>query len=76
MYGQYGTVSLLFLKNLTHVIYLLSFCFSVRGNEMAQLSRYTTAIELFSEAITLDPADFRFFGNRSYCYDRITQYEK
>ncbi|XP_067656847.1 uncharacterized protein [Haliotis asinina] len=49
---------------------------AIRGNEMAQLGHYNPAIELFTEAINLDPRDFRFFGNRSYCYDRIHQYEK
>lgn len=32
---------------------------SVKGNEMAQLGHYSAAIELFSEAIKLDPNDFR-----------------
>lgn len=49
---------------------------AIKGNEMAHLGHYTAAIELFSEAIKLDPNDHRFFGNRSYCYDRIQQYEK
>ncbi|XP_060563592.1 uncharacterized protein LOC132722978 isoform X2 [Ruditapes philippinarum] len=49
---------------------------AIKGNEMAHLGHYNAAIELFSEAIKLDPKDFRFFGNRSYCYDRIQQYEK
>ncbi|XP_033756368.1 uncharacterized protein LOC117339098 [Pecten maximus] len=49
---------------------------AIKGNEMAQLSHYNAAIELFSEAIKLDPNDFRFFGNRSYCYDRIQQYDR
>ncbi|BFY97537.1 hypothetical protein BsWGS_00577 [Bradybaena similaris] len=49
---------------------------AVRGNEMAQVEQYTAAIQLFTEAISLDPTDFRFFGNRSYCYDRIEQHEK
>ncbi|CAL1538985.1 unnamed protein product [Lymnaea stagnalis] len=49
---------------------------AIRGNEMAQVDEYTAAIQLFTEAISLDPTDFRFFGNRSYCYDRIEQYDK
>ncbi|XP_059142546.1 nucleolin-like isoform X2 [Physella acuta] len=49
---------------------------AIRGNEMAQVDQYTAAIQLFTEAISLDPTDFRFFGNRSYCFDRIEQYEK
>ncbi|XP_056004888.1 uncharacterized protein LOC125657853 isoform X2 [Ostrea edulis] len=49
---------------------------AIKGNEMAQLGHYIAAIELFSEAIKLDPNDFRFFGNRSYCFDRENQYDR
>ncbi|XP_055952324.1 uncharacterized protein LOC129988192 isoform X2 [Argiope bruennichi] len=49
---------------------------AVRGNEMANLGYYSEAAELFSESIKLDPTDHRFYGNRSYCYDRLTLYEK
>ncbi|XP_055882275.1 nucleolin-like isoform X2 [Biomphalaria glabrata] len=49
---------------------------AIRGNEMAQVDEYTAAIQLFTEAINLDSTDFRFFGNRSYCFDRIEQYDK
>lgn len=49
---------------------------AIRGNEMANMGEYAAAIDLFSEAIKLDPNDFRFFGNRSYCYDGIEQYDK
>ncbi|XP_052250044.1 uncharacterized protein LOC127857608 isoform X2 [Dreissena polymorpha] len=49
---------------------------AIKGNEMAHHEHYTAAIELFSEAIRLDPKDFRFFGNRSFCYDKVQQYEK
>ncbi|KAL8578467.1 hypothetical protein ACOMHN_028739 [Nucella lapillus] len=49
---------------------------AIRGNEMAQVEEYSAAIQLFTEAIALDPKDFRFLGNRSYCYDRLQQYEK
>ncbi|KAK7485878.1 hypothetical protein BaRGS_00022873 [Batillaria attramentaria] len=43
---------------------------AIRGNEMAQVEEYNAAIQLFTEAISLDPKDFRFLGNRSYCFDR------
>ncbi|GAB1605880.1 protein STIP1 homolog isoform X1, partial [Argonauta hians] len=49
---------------------------AIRGNEMAQMGHYAAAIDLFTEAIRLYPSDFRFFGNRSYCYERIQQYDK
>ncbi|XP_069835025.1 uncharacterized protein [Dendropsophus ebraccatus] len=37
---------------------------------------YTKAIELFSEAIRLDPKDYRYFGNRAYCYELLELYPK
>ncbi|KAK3599443.1 hypothetical protein CHS0354_036459 [Potamilus streckersoni] len=49
---------------------------AIKGNEMAHIGEYTAAIQLFTEAVKLDPRDFRFFGNRSYCFDRCQQYEK
>jgi len=48
---------------------------AVKGNELAGKEQYMDAIIMFSEAIKLDPSDYRFFGNRSYCYDRTGQYE-
>ncbi|XP_071947047.1 uncharacterized protein [Antedon mediterranea] len=49
---------------------------AVKGNEMANQGLYSDAIQLFTEAINLDSKDFRFFGNRSFCYDRIGQHDK
>lgn len=43
---------------------------------MAAMAEYQAAIDLFTEAIKLDPTDFRYFGNRSYCYDRTDQYNR
>ncbi|PIK61936.1 hypothetical protein BSL78_01161 [Apostichopus japonicus] len=49
---------------------------AIRGNELATKGDYKAAIELFSQAISLDPNDHRFFGNRSYCFDQTGLYEK
>ncbi|GFW60560.1 tetratricopeptide repeat protein 31 [Trichonephila clavipes] len=49
---------------------------ALRGNEMANLGYYSEAAELFAEAIKLDPSDHRFYGNRSYCFDRLLLFEK
>ncbi|CAH1783255.1 unnamed protein product [Owenia fusiformis] len=49
---------------------------AIRGNEMANEGHYQMAADLFSEAIKLDHSDYRFYGNRSYCFDRLLQYEK
>ncbi|XP_018080768.1 tetratricopeptide repeat protein 31 isoform X2 [Xenopus laevis] len=55
----------------------------LRGRQLAELGinyveegNYTKAIELFSEAIRLDPKDYRYFGNRSYCYEQLKLYPK
>lgn len=48
---------------------------AVQGNQMAQSGDYHGAVKMFSKAIQLDPSDFRFFGNRSYCYGRIEKYD-
>ncbi|XP_067144359.1 uncharacterized protein [Centruroides vittatus] len=49
---------------------------AIRGNEMAGVGHYQEAVKLFTEAIKLNPNDYRFFGNRSYCYDRLGLYER
>ena len=49
---------------------------AIRGNELARIGEYSAAADLFSEAIKSDPKDYRFYGNRSYCYDILEQYDK
>jgi len=49
---------------------------AIRGNEAANVGQYAVAVRLFTDAINLDPNDHRFFGNRSYCYDQLGQYEE
>ncbi|XP_057306307.1 uncharacterized protein LOC130644641 isoform X2 [Hydractinia symbiolongicarpus] len=48
---------------------------AVQGNQLAQTGDYHGAVDMFTKAINLDQTDFRFFGNRSYCYDRIEKYK-
>ncbi|XP_041477657.1 dnaJ homolog subfamily C member 21-like [Lytechinus variegatus] len=48
---------------------------AVKGNEMASEGNYHAAIKFFSKAIDLNPLDFRFFGNRSFCYDHLQMYD-
>lgn len=45
-----------------------------RGIKLVQEGQYTQAVSMFTEAIRYDPADYRFFGNRSYCYACLEQY--
>ena len=50
--------------------------FAMLGNDLSHLGLFDKAIEQFSEAIRVDPGDFRFYGNRSYCYDKLGLYEE
>lgn len=50
--------------------------FAIQGNSMACQGQYVSAIECFTKAIQLDSSDYRFFGNRSYCYERLSQFDK
>lgn len=47
-----------------------------QGIQLVKDGNYTKAIDVFSEAIRLDPKDYRYFGNRSYCYERLKLYPK
>lgn len=47
-----------------------------QGINSVKDGNYTKAIELFSEAIRLDPKDYRYIGNRSYCYEQLEFYPK
>ncbi len=48
----------------------------MKGNELAFQGQYLKAIEYFTEAIKYDISDCKFYGNRSYCYDKLGLYEK
>ncbi|KAM4592071.1 uncharacterized protein PAE49_020695 isoform 1-T1 [Odontesthes bonariensis] len=45
-----------------------------KGIKLVQEGQYTQAVAMFTEAIKCDPKDYRFFGNRSYCYYCLEQY--
>lgn len=45
-----------------------------KGIRLVQEGQYAQAVSLFTEAIKCDPKDYRFFGNRSYCYCCLEQY--
>ncbi|XP_067884743.1 tetratricopeptide repeat protein 31-like isoform X1 [Heterodontus francisci] len=49
---------------------------AVQGNCMANKGRYEDAVGFFTEAIKYDPKEYRLFGNRSYCYERLQQYSR
>ncbi|XP_069601097.1 tetratricopeptide repeat protein 31 [Ranitomeya imitator] len=41
------------------------------GNNLASMGRYMEALHYYTEAIRLNPGDYRFLGNRSYSYERV-----
>ncbi|KAL6487226.1 hypothetical protein MHYP_G00038520 [Metynnis hypsauchen] len=45
-----------------------------KGIRLVQEGQYSQAVSMFTEAIKCDPKDYRFFGNRSYCYYCLEQY--
>uniref|UniRef100_A0A4W3IKG7 Uncharacterized LOC103191146 n=1 Tax=Callorhinchus milii TaxID=7868 RepID=A0A4W3IKG7_CALMI len=45
-----------------------------QGIDLAKQGYYSKAVELFTAAVQFDPNDHRYFGNRSYCYDRLGKY--
>ncbi|XP_028325129.1 uncharacterized protein LOC114477171 isoform X2 [Gouania willdenowi] len=47
-----------------------------KGIKLVQEGLYSQAVSMFTEAIKCDPKDYRFFGNRSYCYYCLEQYPK
>ncbi|XP_048797686.1 tetratricopeptide repeat protein 31 isoform X3 [Lagopus muta] len=46
------------------------------GYQAAVQGRYTEAVQAFTEAIKLNPREHRLFGNRSYCYEKLRQYQE
>ncbi|XP_051935338.1 tetratricopeptide repeat protein 31 isoform X2 [Hippocampus zosterae] len=47
-----------------------------KGIKLVQEGQYSQAARMFTEAIKCDPNDYRFFGNRSYCYYCLEQYSE
>jgi len=47
-----------------------------QGNQLAGNEEYAEAAKLFTRAISLFNMEHRYYGNRSFCYDRMKEYEK
>ncbi|KAM6912818.1 uncharacterized protein FYW49_011252 [Xenentodon cancila] len=45
------------------------------GNRLAAAGQYETAVNCFTDAIKFNPKEFKLFGNRSLCYERLQQYK-
>jgi tetratricopeptide (TPR) repeat protein len=48
---------------------------STIGNKCANSGQYLEAIRFYSKAIALYDEDYRLYCNRSYCYERLMNYE-
>ncbi|XP_052469420.1 tetratricopeptide repeat protein 31 isoform X2 [Carassius gibelio] len=49
---------------------------AVIGNEYAASGQLEMAVKYFTDAIKHNPKEYKLFGNRSYCYEKMLQYEK
>ncbi|XP_028293644.1 RNA polymerase II-associated protein 3 [Gouania willdenowi] len=45
------------------------------GNRLAALGQFEMAVTYFTDAIKFNPTEYKLFGNRSLCYERLEQYE-
>ncbi|XP_053290120.1 RNA polymerase II-associated protein 3 isoform X2 [Pleuronectes platessa] len=46
-----------------------------KGNRLAASGMFEHAIECFTDAIKFNPREYRLFGNRSLCYERMQHFE-
>ncbi|XP_051945463.1 uncharacterized protein si:dkey-33c12.4 [Xyrauchen texanus] len=49
---------------------------AVLGSQYAASGNLEMAVKYFTDAIKHNPKEFKLFGNRSYCYEKMLQYEK
>ncbi|KAJ8407626.1 hypothetical protein AAFF_G00274830 [Aldrovandia affinis] len=49
---------------------------AVIGNQLAAAGQFDMAVTYFTDAIKHNPKEFRLFGNRSFCYEKMLQYDK
>ncbi|KAM6908934.1 uncharacterized protein FYW49_012797 [Xenentodon cancila] len=46
------------------------------GNTFAKSGDYNMAVKYFTDAIKYNPTEFKLFGNRSFCFEKLQEYEK
>ncbi|KAM4612145.1 uncharacterized protein ACJ7VT_012735 [Polymixia lowei] len=49
---------------------------AVLGNKYASVGRFDMAVKYFTDAIKYNPTEYKLFGNRSFCFEKMHQYEK
>ncbi|KAM4808267.1 tetratricopeptide repeat protein 31 [Rhinophrynus dorsalis] len=46
------------------------------GNNLAKSERFMESVNYYTDAIKLNPVEYRFLGNRSYSYERSGRYQE
>lgn len=46
------------------------------GNSCASAGDFITAVKYFTDAIKYNPTEFKLFGNRSFCFEKMQEYAK
>uniref|UniRef100_A0A8C2Z0K6 RRM domain-containing protein n=1 Tax=Cyclopterus lumpus TaxID=8103 RepID=A0A8C2Z0K6_CYCLU len=54
----------------------LTFFLLVIGNRFASAGDFNMAVKYFTDAIKYNPTEFKLFGNRSFCFEKMQEYEK
>lgn len=49
---------------------------AVIGNRIASTGDFKLAVKYFTDAIKYNPTEFKLFGNRSFCFEKMQEYEK
>ncbi|KAG7495952.1 tetratricopeptide repeat protein 31-like isoform X2 [Solea senegalensis] len=49
---------------------------AVIGNKFASSGDFNMAVKYFTNAIKYNPTEFKLFGNRSFCFEKMQVYEK
>uniref|UniRef100_A0A3Q1FTV1 STI1-like protein n=1 Tax=Acanthochromis polyacanthus TaxID=80966 RepID=A0A3Q1FTV1_9TELE len=46
------------------------------GNKYASAGEFSMAVKYFTDAIKYNPTEFKLFGNRSFCFEKLQEYDK
>ncbi|KAM8881853.1 uncharacterized protein ACB058_001927 isoform 1-T3 [Synchiropus picturatus] len=46
------------------------------GNQYANIGDFKMAVKFFTDAVKYNPTEFKLFGNRSFCYEKLQDYER
>lgn len=49
---------------------------AIIGNRFASAGDFNMAVKYFTDAIKYNPKEYKLFGNRSFCFEKLQEYEK